>query len=310
MTENSITIQAACGPDEVTVGGYFTPLFTYVNKPENEEFLEELKKEWVKEKPEEKQDYKSSDLPSPMVVTIGQKRFNKTDATTEIDIQNFKLTLFHDAGFFKFCLFKVYQVEDWQLCEAKERVLNETSAKKFMASPTFTVLDYKLKTMSTGNYKGNPLGLFLLDDPDDTGKVVCAHIHFEKGNTNKHTRINLVHHKKPPTTSMSPCMDEDHDRLSKSAIKKGKHKVEVALDKNATRLVDVCRRFVEKDDPGLWGDVNQWNMNMKDPSVKGFFRSKQQRSAWEDSYLKYIENFDIPTIPIADSTVQAICTFI
>lgn len=150
LDENSVTIQAACGPDERTFGGYFTPCFVYLNKPEHSGLLNGLKDQWGKMKEKEKKEYKLIDLPSPMVVTTKlQSSAESQAATMELDVQGFKLTLFQDPAFFKFCSIKVYQHQDEKLFEGKDmRTLNSHSAEEFMGSRYFVVLDYKLKTYS------------------------------------------------------------------------------------------------------------------------------------------------------------------
>lgn len=278
LDENSVTIQAACGPDERTYGGYFTPCFVYLN--ENKEFLNELKVEWNNMEQEEKAKYRSIYLPSPMVVTT---RSQSQDVTMEVEVQNFKLTLFQDPEFFKFCSLKVYQHQDKKLFDGKERVLNSKLAGEFMKSRNFVVLDYKLKRHKKA---GTPMGLFLLKDPNPYLSI-CAHIHFEKGNTSIHTGINLVHHKKPPMGST--LFKEDHD----DQIDSGQHKISVARDDNAEALVQDCKTYVNDKEPGRWEDVKKWNM-----TGKGFNKQfrLQERSLWEDSYLKRIKKFDLPEV--------------
>ena len=282
---NSITIQAACGPDERTFGGYFTPCFVYLNDPKNEELLNGLVKQWKGMTDEERDEYKSINLPSPMVVTTCSTGTQSQDPTIKVEVQNFKLTLFQDPGFFKFCSIKVYQHQDEHLFKDNDRVLSSTSAKTFMSSPRFTVLDYKLKTYKgtgpTDPNAGTPMGLFLLDDPKNSGVAVCAHIHFKKGNTAKLTRINLVHHKKLPMEST--LYIEDH-----------LHKIVLPLDANATKLVTACRQCVDKKEPGRWTDVTKWSMTGMQFGVNGLFRVQQERSAWEDIYLKHIKQFNLP----------------
>ena len=299
----NITVQAACGTDERTVGGYFTPVFTYLNDPENEEVLEKWKDEWKKMTEEARSNYKSLDLPSPMVVTTLPAR---NDTTMKFTFQgNFGLytnvTLFPDAGFFKFCFVKVHRHQDKTLFEGQDRVLNDKLVTRFMRGRQFNVIDYKLKIMggSPGPdrpYAGNPLGLFLLDDPHDGDKVICAHIHFDKRDTSRYSRVNLVHHKRPPVGSTSLLHYEDRDKLSDTALKHNKHKKKVTLDSCTHQLVEACRQFVQKDEMGRWEDVSRWNMTEEDVSVKRKFRMVQERSAWEDNYLKYIEKFNLPKV--------------
>ena len=299
----NITIQAACGTDERTFGGYFTPVFTYLNDPENEEVLEKWKDEWKKMTEEARSNYKSLDLPSPMVVTTLPAR---NDTTMKFTFQgNFGLytnvTLFPDAGFFKFCFVKVHRHQDKTLFEGQDRVLNDKLVTRFMRRRQFNVIDYKLKIMggSPGPdrpYAGNPLGLFLLDDPHDGDKVICAHIHFDKRDTSRYSRVNLVHHKRPPFGSKSLLHYEDHDGLSQTALKYNKYKKKVTLDRCTHQLVEACRQFVQEDEMGRWEDVSRWNMTEEDVSVKRKFRMVQERSAWEDNYLKYIEKFNLPKV--------------
>jgi len=167
-----------------------------------------------------------------------------------------------------------------------------------MSSPRFTVLDYKLKTYKgtgpTDPNAGTPMGLFLLDDPHNSGYAVCAHIHFQKGNTDIFTRINLVHHKKTPMGSI--LYIEDHNGLSPGQISSNLHKIKVHLDANATKLVSACRQYVDKKEPGRWTDVTKWNMTGMQLGVNGLFRVQQERSAWEDSYLKCIKQFKLPEV--------------
>ena len=296
-------IQAACGPDERTFGGYFTPVFTYLNDPDNEQLLETLKIEWEGMTEEAKNKYRLLDLPSPMIVTTLPA---PQGSTMEIPVMNnhcedLKVNLFPDAGFFKFCFLKVYRHQDKTLHEGQDRVLDQHLATQFMSRRQFNVIDYKLKIMGgspgpVSPYAGNPLGLFLLEDPHDEGKVICAHIHFDKKDTSHYSRVNLVHHKRPPLESTSLLHDEDLDNLSKTTIKYYKYKIEVTHDRCTHQLVEACRQFVQEDEMGRWEDVSRWNMTEEDISVKRKFRMVQERSAWEDNYLKYIEKFNLPKV--------------
>ena len=299
----NITIQAACGTDERTFGGYFTPVFTYLNDPENEEVLEKWKDEWKKMTEEARSNYKSLDLPSPMVVTTLPA---PEDTTMKFTFQgNFgwktSVTLFPDAGFFKFCFVKVHRHQDKTLFEGQDRVLDGTEAKILMDNGEFKVFDYKLKTFSgssgqAARFRGNPVGLFLLEVPSGELKlIICAHIHFAHNNTGYHTRINLVqHHNVPCVTGI---YGEDRGKMTPTKIKKGEHKIDVTDHYNAGKLVQNCREFVEKEEPGRWSDVSKWDMAGKDDvSVLGKFKMIQERSAWEDESLKYIEQFNLPKV--------------
>ena len=315
----TVTIQAACGPDEVTYGGYFTPCFKFFN--ENQEKLKERLKEWEGMTDEDREYFRGIKLPSPKLVTTGN--LDETGIEKPVifqETQNFKVYLFQDPGFFKFCSLQQFQEEEL----LSKRVLNPVTTADFMKSDytDFIVIDYKLMKMTQGHYVGAPMGLFLLEDPSDrTNFAVCAHIHFEKNNTWKVGRINLVRHKVPPIRGI--LYIEDHDGLSKSKIKKSQHKIPYAMvpncahpDKqnpahwsywdwktgipvttgflssnirdevnNAMTLVKACHDFVEAKESGRWADVGQWNMTSKNLGVMGLFR-KKQRSAWMDQYLE------------------------
>ena len=344
LKENSVTIQAACGPNERTFGGYFTPPFLYLNDPQNKKLLEQLRKSWKQMTDEKKDEYRSIELPSPMVVTTraslqGTKEqaqpppaqggtvnpqpppaqgdtvdpqpppaqggtvdphpppaqgdtvdSQPQNVTMEINVQNFKLTLFPDAGFFKFCSLKVFQYRQAKALEplVKERALYRATVEAFMKSKSFKVLDYKLNTYTgTGpadKNAGSPKGLFLLDDSHNPGFAVCAHVHFKAGSTdvNDVQRINLVHHKRPP----GRCIEYVEDG--------GKFRVNIDKTADAAReLVKACRQYVDTNEPGRWNNVSQWNMTGSQLSVNGKFRLNE-RSAWEQSYLTSIKKYKLP----------------
>ena len=344
LKENSVTIQAACGPNERTFGGYFTPPFLYLNDPQNKKLLEQLRKSWKQMTDEKKDEYRSIELPSPMVVTTraslqGTKEqaqpppaqggtvnpqpppaqgdtvdpqpppaqggtvdphpppaqgdtvdSQPQNVTMEINVQNFKLTLFPDAGFFKFCSLKVFQYQQAKALEplVKERALYRATVEAFMKSKSFKVLDYKLNTYTgTGpadKNAGSPKGLFLLDDSHNPGFAVCAHVHFKAGSTdvNDVQRINLVHHKRPP----GRCIEYVEDG--------GKFRVNIDKTADAAReLVKACRQYVDTNEPGRWNNVSQWNMTGSQLSVNGKFRLNE-RSAWEQSYLTSIKKYKLP----------------
>ena len=301
LQENSVTIQAACGPDQGGLGGYFTPSFVYLNDPENTELLRELKADWMSMRDEERNEYRSITLPSPMVVTTRPQSQLSQDVTLELTVQKFKLTLFRDPGFFKFCSIMVYKHQDSSWFNSKERVLNQNSANNFMTSPTFTVLDYKLKKMVTGPYAGSPMGLFLLEDPTNPNYAVCAHIHFQRGNTNDPQRINLVHHLKPPVGIV--LYTEDHGGLSRRQIRRNQHKIQVPLDANGQRLVQACRAYVTRRECCRWSCILRWNMTSHQLGVNGLFRVQErlrERSTWEDSYLQHIKAQHSENLDLAD----------
>ena len=311
----TVTVQAACGPDEVTYGGYFTPCFKFFS--ENQEKLKEERKEWDGMTDKNREYFRGIQLPSPKLVTT--RKLDETEIAKPFifqEIQNFKFVLFQDPGFFKFCSIKHFQYEDL----LSEKGLNSDTTANFMKSAAFTVIDYKLKKMTQGHYAGAPMGLFLLEDPSNPTKyAVCAHIHFENNDTLKVGRINLVRHKVPPVESI--LYIEDLDGLSNSQIKKSRHKIPYAMVpnhanpdeknpahwfywewktgivpentdintqdevKNAMKLIKACHDSVEAKESGRWGDVDQWNMTSQDLGVMGKFKRKQ-RSAWMYQYLK------------------------
>ena len=265
--------------------------------------MEKWKDEWKKMTEEARSNYKSLDLPSPMVVTTLPAR---DDTTMKFTFRGdyglyTNVTLFPDAGFFKFCFVKVRRHQDKTLFEGQDRVLDGTEAKKLMDNGEFKVFDYKLKTFSgssgqAARFRGNPVGLFLLEVPSGKLKlIICAHIHFAHNNTGYHTRINLVqHHNVPCVTGL---YGEDRGKMTPTKIKKGEHKIDVTDHYNAGKLVQNCREFVEKEEPGRWSDVSKWDMAGKDDvSVLGKFKMIQERSAWEDESLKYIEQFNLPKV--------------
>ena len=293
LQNNSVTIQAACGPSEGALGGYFTPCFVFLNDEKNTKLLRYLKVVWMAMNVEERYQYEALQLPSPMVVSTLSWCKQSQDVTLELPVRNFPFTLFRDPGFFKFCSIMVNRHQDYQWFARKERVLDHTSANVFMTSSTFTVLDYELTTLVTGPYAGSPKGLFLLEDPTNPNYAVCAHIHFQRGNTSNPERVNLVHHKKPPMGSVIYLYVKDYGCLSR-------HKILLNWQKDpvvALNLVRACRDYVETKEPGRWNNVSQWNMTFSDLGVNLSLRVKErqkQRSTWEHSYLERITGFDIP----------------
>ena len=107
LQENSVTFQAACGPDQGGLRGYFTPCFVYLNDRMNAKSLSKLKCLWNGMEAEERNWYKKLPLPSPMVVSTLPWFEQSRDVTFDLTIHNFQFTLFRDPEFFKFCLIKV-----------------------------------------------------------------------------------------------------------------------------------------------------------------------------------------------------------
>ena len=97
----SVTVQASCKSNEKAVGGYFTPTFIFLNDPANKNYLDFLKGEWGEMNEEDKNIFRSLKFSSPVMETT-RNDLDNTSPTLEIEEQNFKMTLFRDAGFFKF----------------------------------------------------------------------------------------------------------------------------------------------------------------------------------------------------------------
>ena len=320
----SISIQTACGSDELAYGGYFTPRFVTLNKEQG--LLDELKKRWAEMKDEEKKIFCSLPQPSPKLVTT-RNDSGQNDPTMEFSFNNgHKLTLFSDPGFFKFCDLSVFEELEFKE-EHNLKVLSESAAEHFMGNTSnFNILDYKLKTLQNGPFAGFPIGLFLIEEPRNSKFAVCAHVHFAKEDTSKVGRINLVHHLKPQGNNI--LYVEDHEGLSKRQVKKGIHKIEYAVvtkveepsnpddweywewnkenpstsisfkyhtdDQQSTlkdkvnkgaELVKACHAFVECHEKGRWNDLSRWKMTLKDKSYRGLFRQRE-RSQRVNEYLK------------------------
>lgn len=103
----SVTVQTSCGSDESVDGGYFTPLFLYLNKKENQSQLEDLENEWGKCSEEERDAYNKLPGSSPMVATTISPSTREPVFKIEFPGHNSTLNLFPDPRFFKFCYYKV-----------------------------------------------------------------------------------------------------------------------------------------------------------------------------------------------------------
>ncbi|XP_015766121.1 PREDICTED: uncharacterized protein LOC107344952 [Acropora digitifera] len=253
----SITIQTACGPKECTYGGYFTPCFLTLNDDEN--LLERLKNEWKAMEKQEKKYFKGLPLPSPKVVTT-RADSGQNSLTMEFSFnKGYKLTLFSDSGFFKFCSFSIFKEDE--LKKLKERVLNEETTRNFMNTSKFTILDYKLKTLGdrNGPFTDSPIGLFLIEEPEEPEFAVCGHVHFLKGDTSRVGRINLVHCCLSPTNSL--IYQEAEAGLSKSQIKKGRHRIAYAV-------------VPKVETPSKPDDWEYWKWDEKNPSSSVSFNSQ------------------------------------
>lgn len=314
----SISIQTACGADEPTYGGYFTPCFFTLNKDEN--LRKRLKEKWEAMEEKEKEDFRRLPLPSPTVTTT-RATPEQNSLTMEFSFNNgHKLTLFSDSGFFKFCSVSIFECDEHK--ELHLRVLTEKTTRDFMENTSnFTILDYKLKTLQNGPFEGSPMGLFLIEEPGEPKFAVCAHVHFAKGDTSRVRRINLVHHLKPPSNevlyveqkkrrknlkyavvpkacrSTDPAgfeywkwnTDDDEDPSSDISFDESYTAAQISILKDevnkGAKLVKKCHRFVEDHEPGRWKDLSKWNMTLEERSYRGNLR-QAERSQWMDQYKK------------------------
>ena len=258
----SVTVQSACSNDEPTFGGYFTPCFVHFNKKENWQDLENLKKEW--DNLSDKQEYQDSNLPSPQVKTTRQEG---SAPTMELHIQGFRLTLFRDPAFFKFCYVSYFTSA---IINNPPRGLTEGTAQQFLEQEELDVIDYKLKTIANGT----PMALVLLDSEDEN-YLVCAHIHFKdtsSTNFSNSSGFRLVHHKQQNNPCLISPQEDPKIRILRRCAK-------------TRRLFEACKRYVKEKEPGRWEDVARWNMRNSELGVNGKFKS---RSAWMDNYLEEI----------------------
>ena len=278
----TVTVQSACGSDEATFGGYFTPCFIHFNKPENRRFLRKLKNEWDGKSEIEKNVYRAVDLPSPQVTTTmpSERLISKEEDPILVFpvIQGLTLTLFPDAGFFKFCFLSFSGIVG-----SKVRALTDTAINTFLSQDHFTILDYKLKIMSNGT----PMALVLVDDPNDNAHVVCVHIHFYNPDTDlgNVSGVNLIHHNRPTNADHL-----GHLFLEDSSDRKWKY--EPPLDPKFEELVKQCKDYVEEKEPGRWADSTRWDMRQ---SFLNLFRM-EKRSTWMKDYVKKMieKNSQVP----------------
>ena len=112
-----MTVQSACSSNEANFVGRFTSCFVHFNKPENHGSLHVLKRKWNRKSEEEKNMYRKLNLPSPQVATtvpLYQLDSNTDSPTLELSHihggDDFPLTLFRDAGFFKFCYLSYLEI--------------------------------------------------------------------------------------------------------------------------------------------------------------------------------------------------------
>ena len=268
----TVTVQSACSSEEPTYGGYFTPRFVYYNQPENEEKLKQLIEEWNGKNEIEKDAYREFTLPSPQVATTRapENVDSENDPVLKVFLQGFRLYLFRDAGFFKFCC-----VEDSIKALGPPRALNISSVEQFLSQENFSIMDYKLKTISNGT----PMALVLVNNPHDRKHVICVHIHFNSSVTalDNISGVNLVEHRRPKRACPNLLFLASDYRRAKWYLNPG----ERAL---YSELVKQCKSYVEAKQPRRWGDVTRWDMGNNQLGVNHMFKMRE-RSAWMDNYL-------------------------
>ena len=282
--ECTVTVQASCSANEPTFGGYFTPLFLYLNQ--NPGYLEKQCKEWEKMSEDIKETYSSLPFPSPVVATTRNWQGDNNLVTRKIECQNFSMQLFCNPGFFKYCFVTWGQ----ELIDQSSRALTEEAAGCFLKQESFEVIDFKLKKLSGSasptEFGNTPLGLFLVKDNNSPSgdAAVCVHLHFPLNNTAQVSRINLVHQVNHPLGVL---------------FKESGQKFKVANTKSweAEKLIKACHDEVEKYMSGLWADVKQWNKKSHELGVNAKFRLDKHsgnRSQGLNTYLKSLPDTHPP----------------
>ena len=268
-----VTVQASCKPNEKVKGGYFTPLFVYLNKRENKDHLASLEMSWQALSEDDKVVYRNSPGSSP---SISPQPDN--GPVLKIVDQDFTLNLFPDAGFFKFCYRKVSLPN---IGATEERLLTSIEkAKEFLekSQGEFEVVNYKLK-MAADN---TPLGLFVLRNTSRQSIKFnyCAHIHYSAGSTeiNNVERINLVHHHK----HMADSIDRGED------VQETIGKIKVFLKngektRHALQMASACENYVRGKDKHKWGDLSNWRMSESYQEMK---QKTSRDSCFNGNYLK------------------------
>ena len=109
----SVTVQSGCGSQETIRGGIFTPCF--IKSMKNQNYLRTQRQQWSLLSLREKNFYRRLNLPSPRAFSTMP---TNSPTTTLGPIQNLTLTLFNNAGFFKFIFTKVCHKRFRRLCEA------------------------------------------------------------------------------------------------------------------------------------------------------------------------------------------------
>ena len=268
-----VTVQASCKPNEKVKGGYFTPLFVYLNKRENKDHLASLEMSWQELSEDVKAAYRNLPGSSP---SISPQPDN--GPVLKIVDQDFTLNLFPDAGFFKFCYRKVSLPN---IGATEERLLTSIEkAKEFLekSQGEFEVVNYKLK-MAADN---TPLGLFVLRNTSRQSIKFnyCAHIHYSAGSTeiNNVERINLVHHHK----HMADSIDRGED------VQETIGKIKVFLKngektRHALQMASACENYVRGKDKHKWGDLSNWRMSESYQEMK---QKTSRDSCFNGNYLK------------------------
>ena len=265
----SITVQASCGSNEPTFGGYFTPSFVCLNA--DEERLANLLAEWNSKSADEREKFLEDigeDLPSPTVYATSPKE-NNDNPFMKIEKQNSTITLFNNPDFFKFCFIDIC---GQNISEPRALSVNEKEA--FLNQASYTIIDFRLKTYKeSGPFENSPMGLFLAEYSNDENKAVCVHVHYTE--PNDATTFKLFEHVKKVT-------------LYKQ-VGDGSEQYPANI---AGNLIAACKSFVETKHPHAentnfedwWTNVDNWNM-----SRIGFCKKfrKTQRTLWLENALKF-----------------------
>ena len=287
----TVTVQASCSFDEPTFGGYFTPLFLYLNKHPG--YLNAQIKKWQEMTDEEKKEFSSLPFPSPIVATTRNSEGSNLLVKT-IKCQDFSIHLFPDAGFFKFCY-----VTWSQKIYGCLRALTDDLARGFLSQASFAVLDYKLKKISCSDrrFANTPMGLFLVEDKTNPPYAVCVHIHFPLNDTTCVSRINLVHHIKP---HLGAIYSEEGSKIHVAKTSRpwpwksttSVRGLSAAELQQARKLVRACHDAVEIFEKGRWSDISRWDMKHIQFGVKGLFRLKERLKQRSLDLNNYLESLD------------------
>ena len=288
----TVTVQSACSSDEVTFVEYFASCFVHFNTPKNHGELDNLKQKWNSKSELEKIRYRNLNLPSPQVATTmssDKLSSNLQDPTTKFlpDKGFFPLTLFHDAGFFKYCflffsglkvraeitpeeaeqlLFKIVDSAKSRLCKIVDKFKQSKSEIRDEAKHSkFEIVDFKLKTATPD---GTLLALFLFKHPDVEDCFVRVCFHFSerrKPSPDLVIKVNLTGLSVTKVNLTFFSLSENLKILNEVLLEYNKlaPKTEVPIGSKTKRLAKLCQDHVNKEikeDRGKLSDVISWSM--------------------------------------------------